>query len=199
MHTNSKLPNSKTEQAGNRNLNNLNELKTAGLSLFPMDWLNNNSNVLPVWSSANNLSTNSNLAINLPNNLDNNYNLTNQSANNQLDGFTASTANELANLTSNSNIYSSLLSQNYLIPFLKNAALLANLTTNPLDLNSSSLNSTNSGGSEEKGTNKKSISSIDFKEKKENDQGKNGIISFYFLIILIHCYLWVDLFMIFIS
>lgn len=192
---NNKLQQNKstTEITGNCNL----ELKT-GLSLFPMDWLNNSN--LPVWSagdtaSSNNQSTNLTVS-NLPNS-ENNLpaNLTNQSNSNQLNNFSP-ISNELASL--NPNIYSSLISQNYLIPFLKNAALLANLansngnnstgnsiitsnTVNSINLNSTtnSINSSLSSLSGDQWTgqnqeneisNKKSINSIDC--KNENYQGK---------------------------
>lgn len=181
---NSKLANNKCEANGNRNL----ELKAG---LFPMDWLNNNA--LPVWSMANNLSTTNCLAnlpaSNLPNNLTSPGNapsnghstanldangLVSQSNSNQLvNNFTSA---ELTSLTANP-IYSSLLSQNYLIPFLKNAALLANLSSSINNSNTVNTTSTNSLSNDqwtvqnqENESNRKSIDSG--KQEKGNYEGK---------------------------
>ena len=163
-----------------------------------MDWLNNNA--LPVWSaSANSLSTaNSNLAAsnlalsNLASNLPNKSletgslaaNLPGQSNGNQL-GLTTPSGEFATSLAGNPSLYSSLLSQNYLIPFLKNAALLANLTSNAGSANGAtpnggSVNSVNSSslsddqwtGRNAESGNQRSINALDSKVKKERCRGR---------------------------
>ena len=198
--------NSKPLQNGklNRDL----ELKAAaGLSLFPMDWLNSNGNTLPIWSaaSANNLSTaNSNLAAsnlalsNLASNLPNSSNpetgslaanLPGQSNGNQLAGPTPGQFS--SSLAGQPSLYSSLLSQNYLIPFLKNAALIANLANSsmnnaaaavhqPNSVNSnSSLSDDQWTGRNQEENHRKSISSLDSKPEKENCRGGYSLITRY--------------------